>query len=62
MYVTLDSHHKYDVAHPGYWVDGEGNNPSPFTLINYEDVVEGKWTPTKEVNKEVRCTVIATCS
>ncbi|GMH99169.1 hypothetical protein TrLO_g6901 [Triparma laevis f. longispina] len=52
VYVTLDSHHKYDVAHPGYWVDGEGNNPSPFTLINYEDVVEGKWTPTNEVNKE----------
>jgi len=43
LYVTLDSHHLHDIAHPVYWVDSEGNHPPPFTLITAEDVKAGKW-------------------
>jgi nicotinamidase/pyrazinamidase len=43
--VTLDSHHVVDIAHPAFWVDGGGKNPSPFTLITVGDVEKGVWTP-----------------
>lgn len=46
IHTTLDSHHKFDVAHPMYWRDSSGKNPSPFTLISVKDVDSGKWTPT----------------
>lgn len=36
--VTLDSHRTVHIAHPLWWVDQEGNHPSPFTLIQEEDV------------------------
>jgi len=43
--VTLDSHHDLHIAHPCFWVDANGKNPPPFTIINPEDVEKGKWTP-----------------
>ncbi len=43
--VTLDSHHTVDIAHPGFWVDSQGTNPAPFTLIRAADIEAGTWTP-----------------
>jgi nicotinamidase/pyrazinamidase len=43
--VTLDSHHPIDIAHPGFWMNSKGSNPSPFTLITAADVAAGVWTP-----------------
>ncbi len=45
IHVTLDSHHKFDIAHPTYWVDSSGKNPAPFTIISVNDVKGGKWQP-----------------
>ncbi len=42
--VTLDSHRLLDVAHPVWWVDKDGNNPSPFTIISPDDIKNGIWT------------------
>ncbi len=36
--VTLDSHHLVHIAHPIWWVDDDGNQPDPFTLISKDDV------------------------
>lgn len=47
IYITLDSHHNYDIAHPLYWVDGKGNHPDPFTVISREDLESGKWKTTR---------------
>lgn len=47
--ITMDTHHKIDIAHPGFWVSEEGNHPDPFTLISYNDVESGKWRPSKDV-------------
>ena len=41
--VTLDSHQWVHIAHPVWWVDSNGNHPSPFTVINDDDVRNGKW-------------------
>ena len=41
--VTLDTHSRYDISHGLWWVDVEGKNPSPFTIISIGDVESGKW-------------------
>lgn len=43
IHVTLDTHHYVDVAHPVFWVDSDGRNPAPFTIITREDVEKGRW-------------------
>eukprot|EP01034_Spumella_vulgaris_P043002 gene43002-53363_t len=32
--VTLDSHQRLDIAHPGFWQTGAGADVEPFTTIN----------------------------
>ncbi|KQV45411.1 MULTISPECIES: hypothetical protein [unclassified Duganella] len=43
--VTLDSHHRYDVAHPTFWHTAEGAAPGPFTQISAADVRAGRFAP-----------------
>lgn len=45
IHVTLDTHHRFHIAHPAFWVDGHGKSPAPFTLITYDDVKNGVWKP-----------------
>lgn len=47
IFVTLDSHHIIDISHPKFWVDKEGNNPAPFTIIKKQDMIDGTWKPAK---------------
>lgn len=51
IYITLDSHHNVDIAHPIYWIDEKGNHPGPFTVISMEDTLSGKWKTTREVDR-----------
>lgn len=44
IHVTLDTHHFVSIFHQVYWMDSAGNEPTPFTIISDEDVLEGKWT------------------
>lgn len=46
IHVTLDSHRPIDIAHPGFWADGKGSNPNPFTMISSGDIEAGIWTPS----------------
>jgi len=43
IHVTLDTHHLVDIAHPIFWVNSEGNNPNPFTIIEVDDLKNGVW-------------------
>lgn len=43
MATTLDSHILNDIAHPSFWMDKDGNQPNPFTVISAQDVRDGKW-------------------
>jgi len=55
--VTLDSHHRYDIAHPGYWqgrgAGGGGVAVAPFTPITAAAVRAGDFTPARpeELNR-----------
>lgn len=53
IFVTLDTHHVNDIAHPAFWVDAEGRHPDPFTLISHHDVQLGKWRPRFTSQSEV---------
>jgi nicotinamidase-related amidase len=40
---SLDTHHAMQIFHPIWLVDGEGNHPTPYTLVSVEDVEAGRW-------------------
>jgi len=42
---TLDSHLPFQIFHPPWWIDEDGNHPEPMTIITHEDVKEGRWRP-----------------
>lgn len=44
--ATLDSHLPFQIFHPPWWIDADGNHPAPFTLITHADVLAGKWRAT----------------
>lgn len=43
--ITLDSHHRYDIAHPPFWMDVSGKAIAPFTVISAQDVRDGLYLP-----------------
>jgi len=43
--VTLDSHHRLDIAHPTFWRNADGGAVAPFTQIAAAEVREGKYLP-----------------
>ena len=43
--VTLDSHHRVDVAHPPFWRRGDGRPVQPFTQIIARQVRAGELVP-----------------
>ena len=43
--ITLDSHHRYDIAHPPFWMDAAGKPIEPFTVISAQDVRNGRYLP-----------------
>ena len=42
---SLDTHSASQIFHPCWWVDSNGNNPKPYTIITYNDLLSGRWTP-----------------
>ena len=49
IHVTLDTHHFVSIFHPVFWIDSRGANPTPFTIISYDDVKSGKWSASNPV-------------
>ena len=43
--VTLDSHHRIDIAHPTFWRSGGGEPVASFTSIRAHQVRSGAFTP-----------------
>jgi len=45
MTVTLDSHHRLDIAHPTFWRTANGGEVAPFTPITAAQVRDGRYLP-----------------
>ncbi|SFA85805.1 Nicotinamidase-related amidase [Collimonas sp. OK607] len=43
--ITLDSHHRLDIAHPGFWISATGSEVVPFTQISAADVRAVRYLP-----------------
>ena len=43
--VTLDAHHRYDIAHPAFWRTGDGGAVPPFTQISAQQVRDRLFLP-----------------
>ena len=45
---SLDTHSAAQIFHPCWWTNPQGLQPAPFTIITYNDVLNGKWLPVDE--------------
>ena len=52
IFITLDTHEKYDISHAMWWVDSKDQHPNPFTIITPEDVASGKWKTKNPIEQE----------
>ncbi|MEM9952926.1 MAG: hypothetical protein AAF846_15080 [Chloroflexota bacterium] len=43
IYASLDSHLPNQIFSPSWWLDSEGNHPTPFTVITHAQVQTGEW-------------------
>ncbi|MCP3926651.1 MAG: isochorismatase family protein [Desulfobacterales bacterium] len=41
IHCSIDHHHYFDISHPAFWIDKDGKNPSPFTIITGFDLKNG---------------------
>lgn len=51
--LSLDTHTVAQIFHRIFWIDKDGNHPSPYTAITKEDIVSGKYKPAFHVTKAV---------
>ncbi|HEY7820643.1 MAG TPA: isochorismatase [Vicinamibacteria bacterium] len=49
IHATLDTHRAFQIFHPAFLLDEEGNHPRPMTAISLEDVEEGRFRVNPEV-------------
>lgn len=50
--VTLDAHHRHDIAHPPYWRSGDGGAVAPFTTITAAQLRAGEFRPALASERE----------
>ncbi|MEL6182758.1 MAG: nicotinamidase, partial [Myxococcota bacterium] len=53
LIFSLDTHRAYQIFHPAFWTNAEGNAPAPMTVITADDVRSGRWLPLRDVRKVV---------
>jgi nicotinamidase-related amidase len=51
--ATLDTHHLHQIFHPIFWIDQQGQHPTPaITTISPADVESGQWRVNPEFSDE----------
>lgn len=46
--ASLDSHYPVQIFYPEWWVNQDGVNPAPYTVITLESLEAGRWKPTRD--------------
>lgn len=46
--TSQDRHYQYNICHPKFWVDENGEHPLPFTEISSADIAKDKFRPYDE--------------
>ncbi len=42
---TADWHSENNISLPAFWVDSQGCNPKPYTIVSLDDVLKKRWIP-----------------
>lgn len=50
LQFSMDTHRVFQIFHPAFWIDENGNNPPPFTPITTDDIRVGKWRAIQSPN------------
>ena len=50
--VTMDHHHRLDIAHPGFWRTRAGDAVAPFTQISASSLKAGEFAPAPGLDRE----------
>ncbi len=45
LHFSMDTHRVFQIFHPAWWIDANGNPPPPLTVITHADVEAGTWRP-----------------
>ncbi|MEQ8981444.1 MAG: nicotinamidase [Deltaproteobacteria bacterium] len=45
LHFSMDTHRVFQIFHPAWWSDADGNPPEPFSVITADEVRAGKWVP-----------------
>ncbi|MCB9795638.1 MAG: nicotinamidase [Alphaproteobacteria bacterium] len=45
LHFSMDTHRVFQIFHPAWWTNPEGEHPDPLTPITHEDVRKGRWIP-----------------
>lgn len=53
LYFSLDTHSVFQIFHPSWWADADGEHPPPFTPITYDEVRSGRWIPVAHQEESV---------
>ena len=53
IFASLDTHVLKQIFYPTWWVNQAGDHPQPFTAISAEQVRQGIWSPTTEMDWSV---------
>ena len=51
--ATMDTHFPYQVFHPSFWIDAEGQHPAPFTQVSSGDIESGRWSVDPEASAAI---------
>lgn len=51
LVFSLDTHRAYQIFHPAFWTDADGNPPAPMTPITLADVESGRWRPLRNADQ-----------
>lgn len=43
IHVTMDTHHVFHIAHPIFWLDRNGKQPAPYTIITSQMIADGSY-------------------
>lgn len=44
LIFSLDTHSLYQIFHPAWWVDADGNHPATLTAITADEIRNGRWS------------------
>mmetsp|Transcript_7307 Transcript_7307/g.8384 ORF Transcript_7307/g.8384 Transcript_7307/m.8384 type:complete len:295 (+) Transcript_7307:357-1241(+) len=62
IYVTLDTHQRYHIAHSLFWMNKHNEHPEPFTTITKESVESGEWRATRKEHQSWALTYVSALS